>query len=93
MDESGDGKLNHEEILNGAKVIMGELYSVKEDEAKKILDRVNIDGKIDEDGEPYIEFKDYLIACVNYEDDYSLLSYMENAYNILFDNEFEAMDT
>ena len=49
--------------------------------------------RVDTDGNNYIDFKDFLIACVNYNDEFSFMSYMRNAYNMFFDNEFESVDT
>ena len=57
------------------------------------MQKVNIDNKVDDDGNPYVDFKDFLIACVNYTDEYSIMNYMRNAYNQFFDNEYESIDT
>ena len=47
---------------------------------------------MDTDGNEEIDFKDFLIACVNYNDPDSFFNYMYNAYKMFFDNEFEAAD-
>ena len=48
---------------------------------------------MDTDGNNTIDFKDFLIACVNFSDEDSFMSYMVNAYDTFFDNEFESVDT
>jgi Ca2+-binding EF-hand superfamily protein len=40
-----------------------------------------------------IGLKDFLIACINYEDEQSLIGYLRNAYIAFFENEFESIDT
>lgn len=34
-----------------------------------------------------------MISCINYKNSESMISYIRNAYNIFFDNEFESIDT
>ena len=49
-------------------------------------------ARVDTDGNNEIDFRDFLIACVNYKNPECFLNYMENAYNTFFNNENEAAD-
>jgi len=101
MDDSGDGKLQAKEIMIGLNKCntdytqnLSAIEEIQDEEPTE--DDLNkgedILKKVDTDGNGEIDYKDFLIACVNYTDPESFLNYMANAYKEFFDNDAEAAD-
>ena len=86
MDESGDGKLGIEELKFGFKEILG-----GEEGFKTNADLQSIMDNVDQDGNDFIDYSDFLIASIDYSED-SFLKYCEIAYEKYFDNSQESID-
>lgn len=89
MDESGDGCLGFKEVCSGLQNITGD--TISEDDAKQIVSNVSNmkEGEGVEIEDLGISIKDFLISCIDYKNNDSMIRYLRNAYILFFNNEFE----
>jgi len=86
MDESGDGKLAVDEIIDGCSKILEDRILTKE-EAEEIIKRVDLDFS----GE--LDWSDFAMCTIAFKSESHFMDYMKNAYITFFNNLDESIET
>lgn len=89
MDHSGDGRIQIDELKSAYLSFKEEVLD--KDTLKKIIKNANLDGKLDENNQPYIDFRDFLMASADLTKE-SLLKLCSNAYLLMFNNHTQTID-
>ena len=98
MDDTGDGKLESEELRTGFTKIFNNPQD-RDDEGKELYQKIWTDqelnqiiGQVDHDGNGYIDWRDFLLASVDLSEQ-SFKKYCQRAFERFFINETFSIQT